>query len=111
MRIVKTAAVYILLFGIGLLSAEFVAGSFAGSHSLKYDREGTWLCWMPTSRMYRDCGLLTKFVPVSELDDVAPSARGYIRCREGRVEIGNIDIDTIKGGRPLIDPTALECEP
>lgn len=102
MRIVRGILAYSLLLVVGIPTLLFAQGSFTGNHSLSYDREGTWLCWMPNDKMSKSCILITEFVPVSKLDDVAPSARGYVRCRDGRIEIGNIDFETTPG-RPLFD--------
>jgi hypothetical protein len=107
-RVAKTILkmIAILLGPPVLVMASFFV---TGSYSLKYDRGGTWLCYTPTDRMSRSCSLLTQFVPVDRLNDIAPSARGYLRCNEGHWEIGNFDLEARnKSGDPVFN--LQECE-
>lgn len=82
---------YFFVCVLAVPAGLFVIGSMTGTHSITYNREGTWLCHTPYRSNSVNCERLVSWVPVSKLNDVAPSARGYIRCRDGHLEIGNID--------------------
>jgi hypothetical protein len=56
-----------------LFATVFAIGSITGDHSLRYDNDGTWVCWTPRDRMSRDCWLLAPLVPTSYLKDLPES--------------------------------------
>lgn len=89
----------------------FAVGSATGDHSLRFDRTGTWLCWTPHDRMHRECLGAIPWVPVSKLDEIAPDKAGYIRCRDGHIEIGNIAISGLHMVPPasLINVDQIDC--
>lgn len=60
----------------GISTVVFAFGSFTGSHSIKYDNDGTWLCHTPTDRMSQSCTMIAPFIPASYLKSVRES--GYI---------------------------------
>lgn len=104
------------LFGVPLMvfAGVFAIGEITGHHSIKYDRDGTWLCWVPRDRMHGECTGVLPWVPASVLDEITASERGYIRCRNGHWEAGNIDIDLSKAklSRPyLLEFKPEECPP
>lgn len=108
-KFLKLTVVFVFLLCVAVPAMIFTEGSLTGDHSLSYDRSGTWLCWTSHNRMSKECTLLTAFVPVAKLNDIAPNARGYIRCRDGHVEVGNFDVDVGDLASPIFDLSKINC--
>lgn len=62
---------WIVVVPIGMSGGAFLINSITGTHFIKYDNNGTWLCYEPTAnKSTNSCSMLMPFIPASYLKNL-----------------------------------------